>query len=79
MSDCLISCFSVILVFWLGFGLTYFTLLGRMSRLERRVRHIERQTGRNTEDVSSHQPQPKPIKPSRYISLDRQIDPQYFR
>jgi len=79
MSSFLIPCISVVVVFWLGFGLTYFTLRGRMSRLERRVRRIEKQMGRNTEDVSPQQPQSKPIKPSRYVTVDRQIDPQYFR
>ncbi len=81
MNSFLIPCISIIVVFWLGFGLTYFVLRGRVTRLERRIRRIERQMGGNTEDFSHQQPQPKPkpVAPSRYVTVDRQINPRYFR
>ena len=79
MNSFLIPCISVVVVFWLGFGLTYFVLRERVTKLERRIRRIERQMGGNTQDFSPQQLQPKPTAPSRYITVDRQINARFFR
>ncbi len=75
MSSFWIPCLAVIVVFWLGFGVTYFVLRGRVSRLEYRVKKLERATSRHTEDLprtTSQQPvRPRPISPSRYVTVDR--------
>lgn len=76
MSTFLIPCISMIVVFWLGFGVTYFVLRGRVNRLEGRVRRLERLGNhRQTEDLprttSQPQPRPRPVSPSRYITVER--------
>ncbi len=75
-----IPCISVIVVFWLGFGLTYFVLRGRVNRLESRMRRMERAISpRQTEDLPRTTPpqpvRPRPVSPSRYITVERQ--PRY--
>ena len=75
MSTFWIPCLSVIVVFWLGFGVTYFILRGRVTRLESRVRKLERATSKNTEDLprtTTQQPvRPRPVAPSRYVTVER--------
>ena len=80
MSTFLIPCISLIVVFWLGFGVTYFALRGRVNVLERRVRRLEKQAGRNTEEFPPPQQQrvptrPRPVTTSHYVSVERQ--PKY--
>jgi hypothetical protein len=79
MSSFLVPCISMIVVFWLGFGLTYFVLRGRVTRLERRVGRLERQGGRTTENFPLQQQRPptrpRPVTTAHYISVDRQ--PKY--
>ncbi len=76
-----VPCVSLLVVFWVSFALVYFALSGRMRRLERKVRKLERGQGGNTEDFTLdvvRQPTPRPTRPvaqSRYITVDRQ--PKY--
>lgn len=75
-----IPCLAVIVVFWLSFGVTYFVLRGRVVRLESRMRRVERAISpRQTEDLprtTSQQPiRPRPVAPSRYMTVERQ--PKY--
>ena len=75
-----VPCVSLFVVFWLSFSLVYFALSGRIGRLERRVRKLER-PGRSTEDFSLEvvrEPTPRPTRPvvtRKYITVDRQ--PKY--
>ncbi len=77
-------CLVLIAVFWLSFAVVYFTLRGRMGRLERRLRRVERTLqGRQTEDFSTPQLQPRPQLPLtpriKYVTVDRGIKPQWER
>jgi len=73
-----VPCVTLILVFWLGFAMVYFTLKGRIVRLERRVRRLEKRNGgTTTEDFVPdvvRTPTP-PLVRRRYITVDRQ--PKY--
>jgi len=79
-----VPCVSLIVVFWLGFGLTYYLLRERIVRVELRVARIERSMSKGqTEDLPQKTTplpkSPRPVVPSRYITVDRQPNPRFYR
>jgi len=84
MSTFLVPCISMIAVFWLGFGLTYFVLRGRVNRLESRIVRVEKYINGRQTDEFPRRPLPlsissRPNIPSKYITVDRQPKPEYYR
>ncbi len=84
MSTFLLPCISMIAVFWLGFGLTYFVLRGRVSMLESRIARVEKYIHGRQTDEFPRRPLPQPISPRpnvprKYITVDRQPKPEYYR
>lgn len=84
MSTFLFPCISMIAVFWLGFGLTYFVLRGRANRLESRIVRLEKYINRRQTDEFPRRPVPRSISPRpnvlrKYITVDRQPKPEYYR
>jgi len=84
MSTFLVPCISMIAVFWLGFGLTYFVLRGRVNRLESRIVRVEKYINGRQTDEFPRRPLPlsissQPIVPSKYITVNRQPKPEYYR
>jgi len=76
MSTFWIPCLGVIIVFWLGFGVTYLVLRGRVDRLESRLKKVERtMRPRQTDDLPRTTPQqpirPRPVAPTRYVTVER--------
>ena len=75
-------CLVLIAVFWISFAVVYFALHGRMGRLEKRLRRVERSIqGRQTEDFLQPQLQlrPQPAPRTRYKTVERGIKPQWER
>ena len=67
---------SFLLMCWF-FHATYIkSLQRRIRRLEHLVEPLSRNT---TGDVASQARTPRPIGPSRYITVDRQPRPEYYR
>lgn len=83
MSTFLMPCGLLLFAVLIGFFLcVYFVRSWYFVPLSRRIRRLERYvipTGRNTDDVLVQTVAPRPIGPSRYVSVDRQPKPEYYR
>lgn len=78
MSSFLLPCGALIVVFWVSFGLFYYMIKSQIEPVLKSVKRIERSLGtRTTEEFPNQQPQlrprPRPVAPSRYVTVERQM------
>ncbi len=67
---------SFLLMCWF-FQATY---IKSLQRRVKRLEHLVEPSSRNTTgDVAFQARAPRPIQPSRYVTVDRKIKPEYYR
>lgn len=83
MNGLLVPCGLLLFAVGVGFFLClYFVRSWYFVPLSRRIRQLERHVipvGRSTDDVLVQTIAPRPTRPSRYVSVDRQPKPEYYR
>ena len=83
MSDFLFPCGLLLFCVLLGFFVAvYFVRLWYFVPLRRRVRYLEYLVippQRTTEDFVVRENTPRPTRPNRYVSVDREPKPEYYQ
>jgi len=83
MNELLVPCGLLLFSVGIGFFLClYFVRSWYFMPLSRRIRQLERHvipTGRNTDDVLVQTVAPRPMRPSRYITVERAPKAEYYR
>ena len=83
MNDFLLPCGLLLGSVFLGFALTcWFFYAAYIKNLRERVRYLEYLVippRRTTEDFVVRENTPRPTRPSRYISVDREPKPEHYQ
>ena len=84
LSDFFVPCglllFAVFVSFMLMCWFFHATYIRNLKQRIKRLEHLVEPQSRNTTgDVAFQARKPLPIRPSRYVTVDRQPKPEYYR